>query len=302
MFESQYEDQVRLLLRCLPYISKHKCFALKGGTAINLFLQDLPRISVDIDLTYLPLKPRQEALEEIHEGLKLIKDEITKHNPDAHVNEKYVKQYLIKLFVSTRDAVIKIEPNVVFRGFVYEPQDLDLCSSAQDYFQSFVSTKTMSIADLYGSKLCATLDRQHPRDLFDVKLLMDSQGITPEIRRAFIVYLAGHPRLMSELLSPRIVDIDKIYNDHFTGMVLDEVPLDDLKEIQRILPKFLVRGLDADEKEFLLSMKRGEPDWRCLGFDHLDRLPALRWKLINIQNMDSNKHKKALERLTEILQ
>ncbi len=302
MFESQYEAQVRLLLRCLPDIFRHRCFALKGGTAINLFLQDLPRISVDIDLAYLPLNPRQEALEEIHEGLRLINDEITKHNPDAHVNEKYVEKYLRKLFVSTRDAVIKIEPNVVFRGFVYEPQDLDLCRVAQEHFQAFVNIKTMSIEDLYGSKLCAALDRQHPRDLFDVKLLMDSQGITPEIRRAFVVYLAGHPRPMSELLSPRIVNIEQIYNDHFIGMVLDEVPLADLKEIQRILPELLVQGLNADEKEFLLSMKRGEPNWRCLGFDHLDQLPALKWKLINIRKMDSTKHKKALERLMGIFQ
>jgi hypothetical protein len=257
---------------------------------------------VDIDLTYLPLKPRQEALEEIHEGLRLIKDEITKHNPDAYVNEKYVKKYLIKLFVSTRDAVIKIEPNVVFRGFVYEPQDLDLCRIAQEKFQAFLNIKTMSIEDLYGSKLCAALDRQHPRDLFDVKLLMDSQGITPEIRRAFVVYLAGHPRPMSELLSPRIMDIKETYENHFMGMVRDEVSLDDLKEIQRILPEFIVQGLDADEKEFLVSMKRGEPNWRCLGFDHLDKLPALKWKLINIRKMDSTKHKKALERLMGIFQ
>ena len=104
MFESQYEAQIRLLLRCLPDISRHTCFALKGGTAINLFLQDLPRISVDIDLAYLPLNPRQEALEGIHEGLKLIKDEITKHTPDAHVNEKYI--YDIALIIEDRAGIM----------------------------------------------------------------------------------------------------------------------------------------------------------------------------------------------------
>ena len=239
---------------------------MKGGTAINLFLQDLPRVSVDIDLTYLPLKPLQEALEEIHECLRLLKEEIIKQIPDAQVNEKNIEKYLTKLFVSTRDAVIKIEPNLVFRGYIYPPQALDLSPKAQEHFQAFVNINTMSAADLYGSKICAALDRQHPRDLFDVKLLMDSQGIPPEIRRAFVVYLAGHPRPMSELLSPRIVDIEQTYNNHFIGMVSDEVSLDDLRDIQRVLSELIVQELDADEKEFLLSMKRGEHDWECLVF------------------------------------
>ncbi len=58
MFDRRYDAQVRLLIRCLPEIGRYPCFALKGGTAINLFVRDLPRLSVDVDLTYLPLKPR----------------------------------------------------------------------------------------------------------------------------------------------------------------------------------------------------------------------------------------------------
>lgn len=76
MFDRRYEPQVRLLLRCLPEISRHPCFALKGGTAINLFVRDLPRVSVDIDLTYLPLKPRREALQEIDDKLISIKADV----------------------------------------------------------------------------------------------------------------------------------------------------------------------------------------------------------------------------------
>ena len=135
MFDPQYEAQMRLLLRCLPDISQHRCFAIKGGTAINLFLQDLPRVSVDIDLVYLPLKPRTESLQ----------------------------------------------------------------------------------------------------------------------------------------------------------------------EIQRILPNKLLSALDEGERQFLISMKRGEPEWERLGIGHLEDLPALKWKLINIRRMDSERHKEALERLVKIL-
>ena len=144
MFDQQYEVQVRLLLRCLSYISRHTCFALKGGTAINLFLRDLPRISVDIDLTYLPLNPRPEALMEIHESLLLMEDEIKKYIPDSQIQEKRIEKFVSKLYVSTENAIVKIEPNLVFRGFINNPQYLDLCSNAQEYFQSFISVNTMS--------------------------------------------------------------------------------------------------------------------------------------------------------------
>jgi len=55
MARERYMRQVALLVRTLPYIARHEAFALKGGTAINLFYRDMPRLSVDIDLTYLPL-------------------------------------------------------------------------------------------------------------------------------------------------------------------------------------------------------------------------------------------------------
>jgi len=164
-----------------------------------------------------------------------------------------------------------------------------------------VSVQTLSMADLYGGKLCAALDRQYPRDLFDVKLLLDDTGITPEIRRAFVVYLAGHDRPMSELLAPRLQDIGQLYADQFIGMTRSEVSLGDLLQIQQNLAKTLVLALDDDEKQFLVSVKRGKPEWDRLGIDHLAQLPAIQWKLINIRKMDSAKHKAALERLIKAL-
>lgn len=62
---SPYYKQVALLVRALPYVSEEKVFALKGGTAINLFVQAFPRLSVDIDLAYLPMEPRGYCIKKL---------------------------------------------------------------------------------------------------------------------------------------------------------------------------------------------------------------------------------------------
>lgn len=301
MFDPRYEAQVRLLLRCLPAVERQACFAMKGGTALNLFLRDMPRLSVDIDLTYLPLKLRVEALEEIQGALFSIRDDLGRNLPGARVGEHRVGGYVVKLTVSNDSAVVKLEPNLTLRGAVHPPSMLDLCPTAQECYQSFVAVRTLAAADLYGGKLCAALDRQHPRDLFDVKLLLDDTGITPDVRRAFVVYLAGHDRPMLELLSPRLQDIRGAYDSQFKGMTRIDVSLEDLREVQRELPKMLVRALDDDEREFLVSLKRGEPEWGRLGIEHLDRLPALQWKLINVRRMEPEKNKRSLDLLVQTL-
>lgn len=302
MFDPKYNTQVRLLLRCLPEIGRYKCFALKGGSAINLFVQEMPRVSVDIDLTYLPLKSRTEALLEIHETLLSIRDDIERRIPGARVQKIPDRDSIIKLIVSADDAIIKIEPNLIIRGSVYPPKQRDLCQAAQERYEVFASVSTLSIADLYAGKLCAALDRQHPRDLFDVKLLLDNTGITPEIRRAFVVYLASHNRPINELLNPGLYDITELYQNQFAGMTRIEVSLDELMQVQRNLARSLVTALDNNEKKFLISMKSGEPDWDLLSINHLVQLPALQWKLINIRKMDESNHTVSLEKLKSILE
>ena len=302
MFNPRYELPVRLLLRCLPEITRHRCFALKGGTAINFFVQDLPRTSVDIDLVYLPLQPRDEALRGIHDALISISESIRERIPGAKVRESLTQDLVTKLFITAGNAVVKVEPNLVFRGSIHPPIERDLCRNAQEHFELFTSVRTLATSELYGSKLCAALDRQHPRDLFDVKLLIEDTGITPEIRRAFVVYLAGHSRPMHELLVPGLHDIGDQYEKRFRGMSRIEVSLEDLREVQANLARVLVRSLDRDERKFLLSMKKGKPEWGLLGIEHIDQLPALQWKLINIRKMDPEKLTAALNRLLEVLQ
>ena len=74
----EYENQVRLLVNCLPIISEYDCFALKGGTAINLFYRNLPRLSVDIDLSYVKFSDRKDAFEEINDSLENISNKLKK--------------------------------------------------------------------------------------------------------------------------------------------------------------------------------------------------------------------------------
>ncbi len=302
IFNPSYELPVRLLLRCLPEIARQRCFALKGGTAINLFVQDLPRVSVDIDLVYLPLQPRDESLREIHDALISIHESIRKRIPEARVRENRIRDQVTKLFITAGNAMVKIEPNLVFRGSIHPPIERDLCRNAQEHFELFLSTQTLATSELYGSKLCAALDRQHPRDLFDVKLMLESSGITPDIRRAFVIYLAGHSRPIHELLLPALHDIGEEYKNRFRGMARIEASLEELREIQANLAGILVKSLDRDERKFLLSLKKGMPEWKLLGIEHISRLPALQWKLINIRKMDTEKRRAALKRLSEVLQ
>jgi predicted nucleotidyltransferase component of viral defense system len=301
MFDPRYEAQVRLLLQCLPLLRGHSDFALKGGTAINLFVASMPRVSVDIDLTYLPLKPRTETLATIDAGLRDLKHEMAQRIPNVTVEEQRSSGRVVRLQVASPETSIKIEPNLIFRGSVYPPEEKDLCDRAQQRFQAAVRVQTLNVADLYGGKLCAALDRQHPRDLYDVALLLNNRGITPDIRRAFVVYLAGHNRPMSELLQPRLKDVAATYDEQFVGMTDHEVSLDEFAAVQAELPSLLRHALDDDERAFLISLKRGTPEWNRLGIEHIAQLPALQWKLLNIRRMEKEKHREALRKLEEVL-
>ena len=301
MLDDLYVRQASLLLRCLPLIDRQTCFALKGGTAINLFCRDMPRLSVDIDLTYLPLSPRDAALAHITQALSAIAEDIDSGLGGIQVHPAKTANTVTGLLISHEGIQVKIEVNPVLRGSVFPPSMRDLSPGAQTFFQQFVAMRTLSMEDLYGGKICAALDRQHPRDLYDVRLLLDTEGLLPKIRRAFVVYLASHDRPMSELLSPRPKDIAVTYRNAFVGMSREDIPLEQLLETRDQLIALVREGLDADEKRFLLSLKQGEPDWGALGIPHLHALPALQWKLKNIHRMAKGKRREALARLREAL-
>ncbi len=304
MKDSVYYKQAELLLRILPIVNTEADFALKGGTAINFFVCNMPRLSVDIDLTYLPVNEREAALEGISGSLLAISAKIRRMFPDSQITSKKIRPYnlLRALIVRRGDATIKIEPNLVLRGHIFATQVRSLSKKAQDLFETAVSMKILSEAELYGGKICAALDRQHPRDLFDVKILMDRGGLDEATRKAFIVHLISHPRPMVELLKPNFIDVREIYEKDFKDMTLEKVEYGDLIEARNRLISMIKKSLTPEERRFILSVKSSEPEWNLLGLEGINNLPAVKWKILNIKNMSPKKHKLAFEKLRSYLE
>ena len=300
---NSFYSQVSLLTKVLPIVGREKVFALKGGTAINLFVRDMPRLSVDIDLTFLPILNREETFTEIFSALQRIKKNIEESLLGAKVKLIQAKSVPVptSFYVAYQNIEIKVEVNFVLRGSAFPTVISTLCKSAVQEFNIDIEVVTLSIADLYGGKICAALDRQHPRDLFDIMILQDNEGITEEIRKSFIVYLASHSRPMNELLAPNFKDISLIYENEFIGMTKHSVELSSLYAARLKLLATLKQDLTPSEKQFLISIKEGTPEWSALGIPGIQNLPGIQWKLSNIQKMLPEKRKNVLEKLKEAL-
>lgn len=301
--EHPYFKQARLMLEVLSAVAAEECFALKGGTAINFFMRNMPRLSVDIDLTYLPIEDRKTSLNNIDTALRRIAARFQKISPRAMIQEGLVKgtRSVSKLYIDDGEAQVIIEPNLTLRGTFYAPQILKVSPQVAKIFGASVSITVASMADVYGGKICAALDRQHPRDLFDVKVLFENEGLSDEIRKGFVLYLVGHDETMSQLLAPVRKDISEIYRTQFDGMSLEPVTLESLLETRERLIQTLQSTLTKSEREFLLSVKRGTPKWELLGIPGIERFPAIQWKISNIKKMKLEHHEKSVERLRKIL-
>lgn len=297
-----YRKQVELLIRTVPFVAAETEFALKGGTAINLFLRDMPRLSVDIDLTYVPVADHATSLAAIDAGMKRIGDAITKGVIAAQVNASQPRDenYTTKLIVRADDAQIKIEVTPVLRGCVYEPIMKRVSPRVEDQF-GFAEMPVLNFADLYAGKIMAALDRQHPRDLFDVRDLLANEGIDDMLRKAFVVYLLSHNRPMAEVLAPQRRDISVEYRRGFEGMVERPVSLDELLKVREDLIADIVGEMPEQHKQFLVSVKKGEPDWSLLDLPGAKDLPAVRWKLENLAKLSAEKRLKLLGNLNAAL-
>ncbi len=203
--------------------------------------------------------------------------------------------------VTRNQRMIKIEANNVIRGSILPPNREELALAAVKELEKEAVMRILSPPDLYGGKICAALDRQHPRDLFDIKLMLENEGLTEKIRQAFIVYLISHPRPMAELLAPNELDIASIFENEFQGMTRISMTLGELSEARRTLVKKIQASLTEEERNFILSVKLGEPEWSLMPFEHIHQLPAVQWKLANIAKMPRDKHKKAVDKLKRAL-
>lgn len=298
MRNSRFFHQVDLLLDVLPFVATQDCFALKGGTAINLFHRNMPRLSVDIDLTYLPLEDRSMTLLAIDKALKAIAARIEGSQLGIVPQLEKSKEGLGKMLVCSNErAKIKVEVNQIVHGSVYPCEMLEICQNAQDMFQKSAEINTETLADLFGGKICAALDRQHPRDLFDIKLLLENEGITDAIRKSFIVYLASHNRPMSELIHPNQLDVKALYESDFKEMTAEPVTYEALVNARRELIEILSDQITNEERLFLISIKEGNPRWDYLGIEGIENMPAIRWKLQNINKMAPDKREASLQEL-----
>ena len=297
MTAERYLDQVDLLMRVIPEIAPEGDFALKGGTAINLFVRDMPRLSVDIDLTYLPIEPRDVAFANIDAAL----DRIAKRLQDELKAKVTPDQQAKKLLVERAGSKIKLEVNPVIRGCLFQPEQRAVQPAVEQGF-GFAEMPIVSFQDLYAGKICAALDRQHPRDWYDVKLLLENEGMSRELMQALLVYIGSGNRPMNEILNCPPKDIRTTYENHFNGMTRDPVPVEELEQVRERLLDEIARHFTQQDGEFLLSLKKADPDWSLLGIEGAKDLAALQWKLHNIKKMPAASHARETKKLEAVIE
>lgn len=301
-FLDTYRQQVALLIRTIPFVGKEEAFALKGGTAINLFVRDMPRLSVDIDLTYLPVEDRTTSLAAIDAAMLRIAEQIESGIPGAKVNPSRSadEKIITKLIVRAGDVQIKIEITPVLRGTVYDPVVISVVPTVEDEF-GFAEMQIVSFADLYAGKIVAALDRQHPRDLFDVRDLLTHEGVSAELRRAFLVYLISHNRPMAEVLAPTRKPLAEEFARGFVGMTQEPVALADLEAAREAIITAMISEMPDVHRHFLIGFKRGDPDWQLLGVPQAPRLPAVLWKQRNLDRLTHDKRREMADILEKLL-
>lgn len=299
-----YQAQVELLLTCLPTVASIDCFALKGGTALNFFdRQDFPRLSIDIDLVYLPIEERTITLVNIEKGLFEIKKKLKQSFPalDIIEHKNSTTKTITKLTIVRAQVAIKIEPNLILRGIVYPIRKLDVSKAViTEYGMAIFNVPVVSAPDLYAGKILAALDRQHPRDLFDVAYILE-QKFTHELKLAFLVYLISHNRPMHELLDPNLLNQKDAYDNEFVGMTKNLITYEELIETREKLIFIIKNMLTKEDKDFLLSVKKGIPNWKHLALPDIEKLPGVMWKLLNINKMDAEKRQQAIANLEQVL-
>ena len=270
MNNNNYHKQVALLISVIPEIALEPRFALHGGTAINLFDRNMPRLSVDIDLTYIPIEDRETSFANISAALTNIKSRIEKRLQGSSVEHK---MELHKLLVSHNDAMIKIEVSQIVRGI--------LGANGQ----------------LYGGKVCAAMDRQHPRDIFDVKQLLQKQGFTEEIKEGFLFRLLSSDRSIQDVLFPNLQDQRLAMTNQFAGMSDEQFTYEEYEFVREMMVKTVQASITEEDKLFILGFKNSIPDWSIYNFE---AYPSIKWKLQNLEKIKTTnraKHKELYDSL-----
>ena len=296
-----FNQQVELLLDVLGTVAENPFFVLKGGTAINFFHANMPRLSVDIDLAYRKINLREEFLRDN----KLFWDYLCKELPSRHGVKVQMRLggdgTPWQMYIKSSITEIKVETNLVLRGTIYPTVIVESCKEIQKKYMKEIELETLSIEELYAGKFCAALDRQHPRDLFDVWVYFENYQFSERFKKAFLVYLISANRPIAELLDPNRLDQQELYEKEFLDMTSYHVSYETLVASREKLIDVIGQNLTQDDRNFLISFKKGEPNWSLLGLERVQDLPAIKWKLRNIVRMDPKKHEAALDNLKKKL-
>lgn len=283
-WDERYRSRVQLLVDVLPAVAMEPRFALKGGTAINLFEHDLPRLSVDIDLTWLPVgefandaRDMAAALEEIGAQLAAPPLRLTVRPSAANGAPA-----ITRLIVSRGASRIQIETTPVMRGTVHPVREMRVRPSVERDF-GFASMQVLDFADLYAGKLAAALSRQHPRDLFDIGLLLDTHGLDERLWRTFLVYLTCSSKPAAEMLAPREpIDLATSFATQFNGMTSTPSSAESLLHTRERLLLAISERLDAATCAFLESVENEAPDFDLLDLPQAATLPGVLRKMQNL--------------------
>lgn len=290
-----YKEQVRLLLRILPVIYREEDFAVHGGTAINLFIKDLPRYSVDVDLTYIPLGPRDESLAEIDKKLAAISQQLQRAVPNINI-----RPVLNKLLCTLGRSTVKIEVNGIKRGIIGTTIEMPLCNKAQAEFGMYCKARIVPVEQLYGGKIAAALSRQHPRDLFDYNYMEPDK--IDNLKRGFMFALLGSDKPFIESLAPHAINQQEALENQFRGMTDIPFTYENYESARKHLITFINAMLSEEDKMFLISFEEVDPQWKKSAYSDFVDFPSVQWKLLNVNKLKTQnptKHRQEVDRLKD---
>ncbi|WP_172118167.1 nucleotidyl transferase AbiEii/AbiGii toxin family protein [Halomonas hibernica] len=302
-WDKRYSDRVQLLVDILPVLAKETRFALKGGTAINLFEHDLPRLSVDIDLTWLPVQNFETGVADIAAALEQLAETLRARPLQLQVQTSGGANTggITRLICSRGRARVQIETTPVMRGTVHPVRTMVVQPAVEQAF-GFATTQVLDFADLYAGKLAAALSRQHPRDLFDIGLLLEDERPDATLWRTFLVYLTCSPKPAWELLAPREpVDFETLFDAHFKGMTAKPVTAAQLLESRAQLLLWISKKLDKPSCDFLWSVENEQPDFELIHLEGASALPGVGRKLQNLTRRSKAKRQADSHELEQTL-
>lgn len=273
----------------MPEIYRFKDFALHGGTAINLFHHNIPRLSVDIDLTYITFHSRVEDLNQIRLFLENLAKQLVRTIPEIQTKIPAKNGDDFKLICTLKTAMVKVEVNTINRGILSTPEVHILSQEATELFEMFFEMQLVPTSQLFGGKIVAALDRQHPRDLFDTKQLLDRSGLTDEVMIGFIFCLLSSKRPIHEILDPAPIDQKAALENQFKGMTRMPFTYEMYESERERLINAILRNLNNDHKLLLESFSEGQPIWIN---DDWSKFPGIAWKLKNIRILKSKNQEK----------